>query len=363
MLHERLMIDGAHGEGGGQILRTGLALAAMLGRSVQFTRVRAGRRHPGLAAQHLTAVRAAAALCAATLDGDSLNSQDLLFAPQRQVRSGAYAFDVAAARAGGSAGGTSLVLQTILLPLALSAGPSEVLLQGGTHLTHSPAFDYLQDVWLPTLRRLGIRASVALDAWGWYPIGKGAIRAAIAGVPPKLGDLAPLQLLRPGSLLRIAGRAVAANLPDHIPQRMAKHASALFAHLGTTVAIHGERVHAACPGAGMFLVAEYEHALAGFSALGVRGKPAERVADEAAEALLRHHASGAAVDRHLADQLLLPLCFAAGASRLAVEQVTRHLETNAWVIQEFGVANIEVRQMMSGTAEVVVIPQAHRFLA
>ena len=137
MSHDRLVIDGAHGEGGGQILRTSLALAALLGWSVQFTRIRAGRRNPGLAAQHLTAVRAAAALCAATLDGDTLNSQELFFAPAHQVRPGSYAFDVAAAREGGSAGGTSLVLQTILLPLALAAGRSEVLLEGGTQLAFS----------------------------------------------------------------------------------------------------------------------------------------------------------------------------------------------------------------------------------
>ena len=317
-----------------------LHLLPCCGRSVQFTRIRAGRRHPGLAAQHLTAVRAAAALCAATLDGDALNSQELLFAPQRKVRSGNYAFDVAAAREGGSAGGTSLVLQTILLPLALTAGRSEVLLQGGTHLTHSPAFDYVRDVWLPALRRLGIRASVALDAWGWYPIGKGAIRAEIAGAPPQAGGLAPLELLMPGPLLRVTGRAVAANLPAHIPQRMAERASALFAPLGTNVDIHVECVHAACPGTGIFLVAEYQHARAGFSALGARGKPSEQVAEEVAEALLRHHASGAAVDRHLADQLLLPLSLAAGPSRFTVEQVTRHLETNAWVIRQFGVADI-----------------------
>jgi len=347
-----LVIDGAHGEGGGQILRTGLALAAVLAR----------RRHPGLAAQHLTAVRAAAALSAATLHGDALDSQELLFAPQRKVRSGNYAFDVAAAREGGSAGGTSLVLQTILLPLALTAGRSDVLLQGGTHLTHSPAFDYLQDVWLPTLRRLGICASVALDAWGWYPIGKGAIRAHIAGATPQPGGVAPLEMLMPGPLIRITGRAVAANLPTHIPQRMAERASTLFAHLGTNVDIRAECVHAACPGAGIFLVAEYQHARAGFSALGTRGRPSEQVAEEAAEALLRHHASGAAVDRHLADQLLLPLSFSAGPSRFVVEQVTRHLETNAWVIQQYGVANIEVRRMESGTAEVVVTPEPHRFL-
>jgi RNA 3'-terminal phosphate cyclase (ATP) len=361
VLHETLVIDGGHGEGGGQILRTGLALATLLGRSVQFRRIRAGRRHPGLAAQHFTAVCAAAALCAATLEGDALNSQELLFAPRRPVRSGSYAFDVAAAREGGSAGGTSLVLQTILLPLALTAGRSDILLQGGTHLTHSPSFDYLQDVWLPTLRRLGIRASVALDAWGWYPIGKGVIRAEIAGAPPEAGNLTPLQLLTPGPLLRVGGRAVAANLPAHIPLRIAARAAALLASLGTNVGIRVESVHAACAGAGIFLVAEYQHTRAGFSALGARGKPSEQVAEEAAEALLRYHASGAAVDCHLADQLLLPLAFAAERSHLVVEQVTRHLETNAWVIQQFGVANVEVRRMESGTAEVEVIPQAHRF--
>jgi RNA 3'-terminal phosphate cyclase (ATP) len=169
-------------------------------------------------------------------------------------------------------------------------------------------------------------------------------------------------MLMPGPLIRITGRAVAANLPTHIPQRMAERASTLFAHLGTNVDIRAEYVHAACPGAGIFLVAEYQHARAGFSALGTRGRPSEQVAEEAAEALLRHHAGGAAVDRHLADQLLLPLSFAAGPSRFVVEQVTRHLETNAWVIQQCGVANIEVRRMESGTAEVVVTPEPHRFL-
>lgn len=239
-MHESLIIDGAHGEGGGQILRTGLALATLLGRAVRFTRIRAGRRRPGLAAQHLTAVRAAAALCAARLDGDALASQELLFAPQRPVRSGSYAFDVAAARKGGSAGGASLVLQTVLLPLALAPGRSDVLIQGGTHLPQSPPFDYVRDVWLPALRNLGIRATIALHAWGWYPVGKGAIRAEIAGAPPHAGSLASLQLLTPGRLLRVTGRAVAANLPAHIPQRMADRATSLLAAVAGSVDVQIE---------------------------------------------------------------------------------------------------------------------------
>ena len=358
VVRETLVIDGAHGEGGGQILRTGLSIAALLRRPVRFTNIRALRRHPGLAAQHLTAVRAAAALCGAKLQGDVLGSQELLFAPRHPIKSAHYEFDVAAAREGGSAGGTSLVLQTILLPLALAPGRSDVLLHGGTHLTHSPAFDYVRDVWLPALRCLGIRASVSLAVYGRYPIGKGAIRAEIAGAPPGLGGLTPLQLLAPGPLLRISGRAIAANLPEHIPHRMAERASALFASLETDIRMDAECVHAACPGAGIFLVAEYQSVRAGFSALGARGKPSEQVAEEAAGELLRHHSSGAAIDRHLADQILLPLSVAIGPSRFTVEQITRHLETNAWVIQQFGMADIVMQPTASNAAEVTVVPRA-----
>lgn len=356
-MREALEIDGAHGEGGGQILRTGVALAALLGRPVHFARIRAGRRHPGLAAQHLTAVRAAAALCAARLDGDTLGSEDLRFTPQREVAPGSYAFDVAAAREGGSAGGACLVLQTVLLPLAFASGPSDVRIQGGTHLSHSPPFDYVRDVWLPALHSLGVRAAVTLDAWGWFPVGKGAIRAEISGAPPRAGRLTPFGVLAPGPLLRVTGRAVAANLPSHIPQRMADRAAALLVPTGAPVDVRAESVQAACPGAGLFLLAEYARARAGFTALGARGKPAELVAEEAVQALLVHHASGVAIDRHLADQLLLPLAFASGPSRFTVADVTGHLETNAWVIVQFGIARTEVRRNTDGTAQVVVIPQ------
>jgi RNA 3'-terminal phosphate cyclase (ATP) len=354
---ERLVIDGAHGEGGGQILRTGLALAAILGRTVQFTRIRAGRRRPGLAAQHLTAVRAAGKLCAASLDGDALGSQELVFTPQRPVTPDAYTFDVAAAREGGSAGGASLVLQTVLLPLALAGGHSEVQIQGGTHLPQSPPFDYLRDVWLPVLQNLGIRATIALEAWGWFPVGRGVIRADIAGAPPFAGGLASLQLLTRGPLLRITGRAVAANLPDHIPQRMADRATALLASVTTNIDVRAESVRAACAGAGIFLVTEYQHARAGFSALGARGKLAEQVAEEAVEELLRHHATGATVENHLADQLLLPLSLAAGPSHFTVAEVTRHLETNAWVIEQFGIAKTTWHRIGTASAHVEVTPK------
>jgi RNA 3'-terminal phosphate cyclase (ATP) len=139
---------------------------------------------------------------------------------------------------------------------------------------------------------------------------------------------------------------------------MANCAIALLSPLATRVDVRVECAQAACPGAGIFLVAEYQHARAGFSALGPRGEPSKRVAEEAAEALLRHHPSGTAVDRHLADQVLLPLAFATGPSRFTTRLVTRHLKTNASVIEQFGVARTTVSSTGTGTARVEVTPKA-----
>ena len=351
-----LLIDGAHGEGGGQILRTAVSLAAIAGRRIRIEHIRANRRNPGMAAQHLTAVRAAAALCQARVSGDELASQELDFIPQRPVTAGDYAFDVALAREGGSAGAVTLVLQTVLVPLALASGKSSVMIHGGTHLPMSPPVDYVCHVWLPMLKRLGIDAEAELKAWGWFPIGRGRVCATISGRPEAAGSIAALDLCDRGALRRVTGRAVAANLPAHIAQRMTDRATALLAPLDTKLDIRPECVRAACPGAGIFLTAEYDRASAGFSSLGAIGKPAEEVAEDAATLLLRHHASGAAVDRHLGDQLLLPLGFARGMSRYSVEAVTRHLETNAWVIEQFGIASIALERARSGIGTVTVIP-------
>ena len=176
-----LVIDGAYGEGGGQILRTSVALAAILGQPIRIENIRAGRKNPGLAAQHLTALRAAAMVCDATLTGDELGSTRLIFEPRSQPVPGLYEFDVSEAREGGSAGAATLVLQTILLPLALAQGSSTVTVRGGTHVAWSPPFHYLRDVYLPMVAYLGIEASVELLAWGWYPAGEGEIALEISG--------------------------------------------------------------------------------------------------------------------------------------------------------------------------------------
>jgi RNA 3'-terminal phosphate cyclase (ATP) len=349
---EPLIIDGAHGEGGGQILRTALALSAVSGRPIRIQRVRAGRPTPGLAAQHLAGLRAVAAICGAAVDGDRLGAEEVGFAPAHAPRAGAYLFDVAAARQGGSAGAATLVLQAVLLPLALARGDSTVAVRGGTHVPWSPSFDYAREVWLPMVGRMGVAAELELVDWGFYPVGQGEIRARVRGRGARA--LAPLEARRKGALEGVRGRAVAANLPAHIAQRMADRARALLAAAGIAAEIEALRVRAASAGAALFLGADYDGLKAGFDAHGRRGKPAEQVAEEAAEALLAHHRSGAAVDLHLADQLVLPAALAAGESAFTVEGASRHLRTCAWLVERFALARVEIEAVAGKPALVRV---------
>ncbi len=351
-----LVIDGSYGEGGGQIVRTSLALSAITGRPIRLEKIRAGRRKPGLAAQHLTGVRAAAEICTARLEGDALGSQALSFAPGGPTRAGDYRFDVAAQRRGGSAGATSLVLQTVLPPLALADGASTVRVRGGTHVAWSPSFDYLRDVWLPVLEPMGVTAEVELARWGWYPVGEGEIRAKIRGLGP--GRFAPLKLDDRGELASVSGRAAASRLPGHIPRRMGERASELLAAEGLAAEIEPRSVRAAGPGAGLFLTVRYAGVHAGISALGRRGKPSEEVAADAVAALVGHHESGAAVDEHLGDQLILPASLAAGESTYTVSRVTAHLATNAWTVERFGLAEVSIEEAADGTGKVSVTPAA-----
>ncbi|MEE9140120.1 MAG: RNA 3'-terminal phosphate cyclase [Alphaproteobacteria bacterium] len=365
---DELVIDGAFGEGGGQIVRTAVCLAALTGRALLLENIRAGRKNPGLAAQHLTAVRAAGALCGAKLSGDALGSQRLRFEPGSPSRPGLHLFDVAEAREGGSAGAVTLVLQTILLPLALAAGDSDVALRGGTHVAWSPPFDYARDVWLATLARLGVTASLELSAYGWYPAGRGEVRLTVTGLGAQAGGpgarqaaaarLEPLDARERGALGQVFGRAVAANLPSHVAQRMADRARALLAEQGIETRIEPRRVRATSPGAGIFLTAEYENSRAGFNALGERGKPSEAVAEEAVAALIAHRDSGAALDLHLADQLVLPLALAEGRSCYTVERITRHLTTSAWVVERFALAEVEIEGAEGEPGTVTVTPAA-----
>jgi RNA 3'-terminal phosphate cyclase (ATP) len=348
-----LSVDGSYGEGGGQVLRTSLALSAATGQPVKIDEIRSGRRKPGLQPQHLTCVRAAAKICDAETEGDKLHSQTLTFAPRSAPQAGTYTFDVAQVAKGGSAGAVSLILQTVLLPLTLAEGTSQVTLRGGTHVAWSPPFDYVKRVYLPTVARTGIRAKVHIGRWGWYPIGGGEVNLVVEGQGQD-ACLGGLDLCQRGALLRVRGLSASSNLPKHI--RMRQEQAALQTLRSSGVNARVEVLDAPSKGQGtvVFLWAEFENAVAGFTSLGERGKPAEQVAEQAARDLLAYLQSEAALDRHLADQLVLPLALASGQSQFTTEDVSRHLLTNAWVVNRFlpGRVRIEGEEGQMGSCTI-----------
>lgn len=348
-----IVINGSYGEGGGQVLRTSLTLSALLGKPLRIENIRAKRPKPGLQAQHLTGVRATAQICDAELEGADLGSQTLTFRPRSSPRAGRYFFDVAEARKGGSAGATSLVFQTLLLPLAFASGQSRLTIRGGTHTAWSPLFHYLKHVYLPTLARVGLEARVEIEKWGWYPIGGGEMTAFIKG--REGSHPSALSLIERGELKRLWGVSATSNLPPHIAQRQKKRAEGYLRKRGFDPRI--EIVDAPSPGQGtvVFLVAEYEHAVAGFSSLGKRGKPAEKVAEEACREFLTYHRSGACLDKHLADQLILPLALARGSSAFTTCEITMHLLTNVWVVEQFLDVRFEVEGEEGGKGRVQVV--------
>jgi RNA 3'-terminal phosphate cyclase (ATP) len=339
-------IDGSQGEGGGQIVRTSLALSVLLGRELILFNIRAGRSKPGIQPQHLTAVRAAQSISHAEVEGAAVGSTAICFRPQG-LHPGEYLFDVAEIR--GSAGSVSLVFQTVLLPLAFAGAPSQLLLRGGTHVPWSPPGDYVSQVFLPNTAAMGLSASLELRQAGFYPPGGGLLEGSISPT----AALQPLDRTKRDSLQRLTAILRTARLPTHVAERMAQRVTARLPARKLRVDV-GE-VEASSPGAWCMLVAEYKDALAGFNALGELRKPAEKVADEALDAYEAFERTGAAVDRHLADQLLLPMALAAGRSRFTTEAVTQHLLTNADVIRHFLPAcSIEIRgkKGLPGSVEV-----------
>jgi RNA 3'-terminal phosphate cyclase (ATP) len=342
-----LRIDGCRGEGGGQIVRTALALAVTLGRSVVLTDIRANRRRPGLQPQHLAAVRALAAVGRAEVRGAALGSSELEFRPQR-IRSANYRIDVAESR--GSAGSTMLVFQALLLPLVHASEPSHLTLLGGTHVPWSPPVHYVRDVFLPAVRALGVEATVTLVRWGWYPTGGGVVEADVSPTPMLRGFSAS----EPSPLVRVVGTSAVSRLPRTIAERQACQLRARLAaeDVATTVETLEDST-ARSPGTFVGLAVPGR---AGFSALGRRGIPAERVADEAVDALLAYRASRGALDAHLADQLLPFLALAREASSFTCEAISPHLRTVAWLLGEMLPVTIELAD--GPPALVRVVPRA-----
>jgi RNA 3'-terminal phosphate cyclase (ATP) len=244
-----------------------------------------------------------------------------------------------------------LLLQAILLPLALAeGGSSRLILRGGTHVAWSPPVSYVEQVWLPTLARIGVRASLKLKAWGWYPEGGGEVEVSIQGGAKLRG----LESQTRGDLQAVEGVAAVSNLPAHIPQRICNRAINVLQAEGLRAKITPLRNTGLSTGAGLFLVARYKRSVAGFSALGQRGKPSEQVANEACSELLVHHTSGAAVDPRLADQLVLPLALADGPSSLHTSAITRHTLTVCAVTRQFIPRPITVTAAEGRPGEVII---------
>jgi len=295
-----------------------------LGLPLRLAHIRERRPKPGLQPQHLTVVRALAAVSQARVEGDALDSTAVTFVPQT-LRGGDYRFDVEAIR--GSAGSVSLILQALLLPLSRASTTSRLSILGGTHVPWSPTADYLIHVFLPVLSSIGLRATVALRRWGFYPAGGGEIEAVIEPGPAS-GFVPPA----PTAARRIIGVSAVSHLPRSIAERQRWRALERLEAGGLTpdITIEEDRT-ARSPGTVLFLAAPGR---AGFSALGRPGLRAEAVADQAVAPLLAYLASGATVDTHLADQLVPFLALADTPSDFTCPSLSSHLETVAWVVEQ-----------------------------
>ncbi len=319
-----LRLDGAYGEGGGQILRSALTLSLLTGQAFELVNIRAKRPKPGLRPQHLTCVKAAQTISGAKVVGAEKGSLYLRFEPG-PVKAGSYFFDV------GTAGATGLVFQTVGLPLAL-AGGGHLVLKGGTHVPYAPCYHYLAEVYGPVLKPLGYHFSFTLRRYGFYPAGGGEVEVTIS---PKTQGTS-LILKGPYQTKEVMVLSVVSeDLPAHILTRQAQRAEEILAARGFSPKVQTERPRSSSPGTVVFLLLAEGQKRAGFFALGKKGKPAEKVAEEAVSAFLAFWESGAAVDPYLADQLLLPLAIEGKPFRFTASRLTRHFFTNLWVIKQF----------------------------
>ncbi|WP_020473747.1 RNA 3'-terminal phosphate cyclase [Zavarzinella formosa] len=327
-----LVIDGSQGEGGGQILRTSLAMSLLTKTPIQIHKIRANRTpKPGLQAQHLTCVRAAAEIGNARVDGDRLGSSHLSFIPG-EIVGGTYRFPIR------TAGATSLVLHTVYLPLALGTkAASRVVIEGGTHVINAPSYHFLERTWAKAMSLTGLSITLQMHRPGFYPRGGGEIEAEIRPVE----RLSPINLTEPvkHTCAEVVG-AVAGLDPD-IGKRLGRKAAVLLRDLGLEAEPTVEEWSGG-PSCVMMATLTNGPIPALVCGLGSRGKPADAVSTEAIDELKPHLLSQAPVDPHTADQLLLPLAFADGESVFRVSEVTQHLLTNAIVIHLFNKATIEI---------------------
>jgi RNA 3'-terminal phosphate cyclase (ATP) len=336
-----LKIDGSVGEGGGQVLRTSLALSVLTGQPFQIENIRGKRKKPGLLRQHLTGVRAAARISNAHVDGDELGSLRLRFEPGPVVP-GVYEFAV------GTAGSATLVLQTILPPLLTVGGPSRIRVEGGTHNPLSPPFDFLERTFLRVVNRMGVRVNARLERWGFAPAGGGAMELEI--YPAE--RLQPFTLLKRGEILRRHARAVVACLPANIAHRELSVVRDKLAFGRNELEVY-ELPKAHAPGNLLQIELETESHVELFTAFGRRDVRAAEVGEDAVRQVREYLAHGEPVGEHLADQLLIPLAMAGGGA-FRTGPPSLHMTTNVDIIGKFLSVPIRCREVDPGAWEVGV---------
>ncbi len=330
-------LDGSQGEGGGQILRSALTLSILTGKPFHIRNIRARRSTPGLMAQHLAAVEAARRVSHAQVQGNVLGSTWIRFEPEG-IYSGKYRFDI------GTAGAISLVLQTVFLPLCFGSSPSKITVTGGTHVPFSPSVHFLSEHWGPLLAKVGYNLEITLVRAGFYPRGGGEVECTVHPVDL----LEPLVLLTRGPLHVIEGYSFYANLDRSVGLRQKSQLEKRLRAQSYPFRVEMRELEAVGANAVSLLIARHTYARLAAESLGARGKPVERVADEAAFSLFKELASNATLDVHVADQLLLPLAVVPGMSEFQVREITGHLDTLRGVIGKFLPVEINFFPIRSG---------------
>jgi RNA 3'-terminal phosphate cyclase (ATP) len=338
-------IDGGFGEGGGQVLRTSLSLSCLLNKPFRIFNIRIKRKKPGLMPQHLMCIRALKLISNAKVYGDSEGSTELIFEPT-EIKTGEYVFNI------GTAGSVSLLLQALLPPLIFAKDRSSLSLRGGTHVPFSPIFDYIDEVFIPILRRLGIEIEANIDNYGFYPKGGGRVRVEVIPAEKIIG----INLIERGEIKKLKGVSGVGNLPLSIAVRQKDSALKILASHGLKADIEYLAVPAFGNGTFIFLKAETENCISGFSSLGERGKRAELVGEEVALSFLDYYSTNFCLDPHLADQIVLYLSFAQGESSFTTSQITGHLITNLWVIQKFLGTNYRIEGEVGRPGRVMISP-------
>ncbi|UZE92129.1 MAG: RNA 3'-terminal phosphate cyclase [Methanosarcinales archaeon] len=313
-----LEIDGSHGEGGGQILRTSVALAALTGKSVKIKNIRASRSKPGLAPQHLEAVRCMSSLTDADVSGLTLGSTEITFAP-KGIKGGDHEIDI------GTAGSIPLLLECVMPAATRAEDVLSLHIRGGTDVRWAPSIDYIRYVFLPAIAKMGYSAEIEVVRRGYYPRGGGLVRAVIHP-----SGLKGVEFTLPEEI-KIGGISHSSRLPEHVALRQAASAKQILSDVGYDASISIETNNYESTGSGITLWCDN----IGGCAIGERGKPAEEVGKEAAEFLLGELNSGASVDVHLADQLIPYMALAKGKSGITVRELTVHTKTNIWVVEQF----------------------------